>query len=750
MRGRWWHRFGALVGVIVAVFVLSTPVAWAGGPDNDDCADAPTPELTGRGLTGAIDPPTTNAAPKSIYADYSYAGQIWNLYDNVDDTLGVCFDPGGTIENWLGNQMFDVAKVVTAGANTLHHAINKGGLSDQVDGFIAAAAHKGYSGIGAPFIPLALIIMGIVVMRHTLSGDNRQVVGAGGRTLAMLFVVSMALSPLVYTAFADRMLFGGISDAQSKVLSALYGNARSGARPADIPPTKLHEAVVYRNWLRGEFGDQNDPMAKKFGRMLTDAQGYTVAQSRGDAAHDEHVKQNKEKEFVHVASEMHDKGDYASFTGRSGRVGSGAIAMIQGLTISLFTLGANASVLLAQLLLRAMVLFAPLIGFACLLPGRARTYARAGLTFMAIGFVMTVVTIFYTYVIGLIQSAGMPIGLELLCTTALTLFVWYFARPFKRLKDMATSMSDATGMNRHTTSMTEQMQKLWVFRSMRRTDQMPGNDRWWRQPGAVDPATGAPAVGGPAGAGVPDGERPEPAATVRAEGKPVLRREIPSVPTDAAPALPGPPPQGTLPPVAEPANRIASAAGAVHDRRPGVGAPVGIPGEAGVAGTIGAAGILRAESVRESPHEPLEQRLPHQAPQLAMATTAPEPHRPEFVRPSEILAADPVRPLLEAPRKPDGSYQLYRPSEDPKRPSDLHVQQPQPPRNPSGREAMTTTPATQLTRPRPPRQAPPHPPAFMPPVRRPADPPPAPPRPETAVRPIRRRPPDDRPPRGER
>lgn len=731
------RRLAAVLAVILATFVLSTPPAFAGGPDNEDCADAPTPEYTGRGMSGTMDPPGTDALPKSVYGDYNYAGQIWNLYDNVDDTLGVCFDPGGTIENWLGSQMFNVAKVTTALANMTQHAINRGGLSDQIDHGIAGVARHAYNGIGVPFIPLALLLMGVVMLVYATRGDNARIVGAGGRTLAMLFVVSMALSPLVYTAFADRILFGGVKDAQSAMVNALYAKDAKGADPADVPPTKLEQAVVYNNWLRGEFGDINDPMAKKYGRMLLDGQAYTYTQTNSKAAHDDHVKQNKNKEFIHVASEMHDKGDYATFTGRSGRVGPGFIAMVQGLTVSLFSGLNNLCVLLAQLLIRGMVLLAPLIGFACLIPGRARAFGKALLTFMAIGFIATVVSIYYLYVVLWIQSQGLPIGLELVCTTAWTLFVWAFVRPFKRLKSIVSTAVDATGAQPQINNIQEKMRRWWP---KGRDDQDQG--RWWHgndrreqwrfdqvPPGGDEPLPGGPPGGGggrgPGGGPRPEGRQPFETPYNRRRGLPPPDGRAPS--------------GGPSPAYGEPGGPVPLGGRKPRGELTGQPVPMMLPATATRIGDG-----VRAESARANANP---MTLDHHRPRAALPAGSdgadgdvPE-RRAELVVPSQMDRSGELSP---AARTADGAHvitsagrNLYVPSDDPAKPSALPT---------GGRGSQTPPQGRPEAAPvsGPPRTAPTAPAASQPPAQpaparparptsRPVGPPPARPNPPTPL-----------------
>src|SRR5690606_25862273 len=85
-----------------------------------------------------------------------------------------------------------------------------------------------------------------------------------------------------YSAFADKMLFSGLREAQRGIAQEMYPDS---VVVRDVVPTKLHTTVVYENWLRGVFGSAESPQAKEYGRRLLDSLAFTWAETtRGDDA----------------------------------------------------------------------------------------------------------------------------------------------------------------------------------------------------------------------------------------------------------------------------------------------------------------------------------------------------------------------------------------------------------------------------------------------------------------------------------
>lgn len=439
---RWPQRLGAILGVVV--MLLSVTIQPASAQPTACGDEAPNIERPGQGLVGSIDPPEARGLADSVYREYNYAGTAWITYDLGSPPL--CSDPGAQLDTWVGNQLFNIGKTLVAGSNALHYTLWEGGLTHQIDKVVADGAGVSYRGFGVPFISIALLLVGLLVLRYVLSGDNAGVLRASGRALTGLLIVSTALAPMAYSAFADKMLFSGLREAQRGIAQEMYPDS---VVVRDVVPTKLHTTVVYENWLRGVFGSAESPQAKEYGRRLLDSLAFTWAETtRGDDAKPSVIKA-KNAEFKKIAEAMKTGGDYQSFTGEKSRIGAGFRAFWQGITIGLFSLLANLTVLMAQLLLRGLLLFAPIIGLLCMLPGRGATFARAGLGVLLVGVLMNGVSIFYTYLSVKILSLNIGgWGVQMAIITLLTALAWYLAAPTKRIRQLMASMSSVTGLER--------------------------------------------------------------------------------------------------------------------------------------------------------------------------------------------------------------------------------------------------------------------------------------------------------------
>ena len=64
-------------------------------------------------------------APGSVYEEVGYAGQVWWTYD-LGCGPGGARDPAAATDTWLGNQVFNVAKLVVGGVNWAHYLIARG------------------------------------------------------------------------------------------------------------------------------------------------------------------------------------------------------------------------------------------------------------------------------------------------------------------------------------------------------------------------------------------------------------------------------------------------------------------------------------------------------------------------------------------------------------------------------------------------------------------------------------------------
>lgn len=425
---------GALLG---AQAVLGLP---ASAQIFDDCKEAPNPERPGSGMVGALDPtPLGQGAPGSVYHEVGYAGLVWHTYDLGCGPSGIR-DPNAVIDTWTGNQLFNIGKNIIGATNGLHYALLDGGLLEPVDDLVMTGTIALYDSVYAPFFGLVAVLLAVVLFRSIWRGDLATVGKRGLWALAGLWVAAATyLTPLVYTHALDGILVDGSAQVQAGFLE------EAGIEQRHALPTLLHEQVVYRNWLRGEFGSPDSPQARELGRDLVRAQAWTK-QEVADGA-DAGSPDAKKAAYEDLANRM--GGAYGTFQGVDGsRIGAGFLGMLQATVFALFQLLAKAAILLAQVLLRVVILAGPVIGLVALLHhellrGVGRAVGSALLNVIVLAALAGLHVLVLTWVFD--PARGLPLLAQMLLAGLITLVLLLVARPMRRMWQMVELSVGAVG-----------------------------------------------------------------------------------------------------------------------------------------------------------------------------------------------------------------------------------------------------------------------------------------------------------------
>ena len=255
---------GRAVIVVAALLAMQALIGSPAMAAPTDCA--PNPERPDLGLVGALDPSNelgVHGENGSTYYDYRYAGLTWHTYDPNCGSISAITSSNSQIDTWFGNQLFNVAKGIVAATNGLHYVITGNLLVGPLDGLVASGTKALYNGVFAPLLALAALGLGVLLFRQIWRGDLAAISRRTMWALAALWVASAAyLTPLVYTEVLNKVLIFGTSEIQAGFLSeAGLGNSTNAL------PTMLHTNVVYRNWLRGEFGSPDAPRPSSSARI---------------------------------------------------------------------------------------------------------------------------------------------------------------------------------------------------------------------------------------------------------------------------------------------------------------------------------------------------------------------------------------------------------------------------------------------------------------------------------------------------
>ncbi|GAA0533299.1 hypothetical protein GCM10011581_18230 [Saccharopolyspora subtropica] len=462
----------ALVAGLVAMQALIGAPAWGQG---FDCKEAPNPERPGSGMVGEIDRGSLGTGyPGSPYNEVGYAGLVWHTYDLGCGPQGVT-NPNALVDTWVGNELFNVAKNLVGATNGLHYALLNGSLLSPLDELIATGTVALYDSVFAPWFGLVALVLAIVLFRYIWSGDLAAIGKRGMWALAALWFASATyLTPLVYTHALDDVLIRGTSAVQAGFLQEVGVDERHAL------PTLLHDQVVYRNWLRGEFGSPDSPQAQQLGRELLRAQAWTrqEVESGADAGSPEPKKQA----FEDVAGKMGSA--YGYFQGVDGsRVGAGMLAMVQGFAYASFQLLAKATILLAQVLLRVLILAGPLIGLVAMIYHQVlRTIGRvagaAVLNVVLISAMAGLHTLILTWIFDPVRGFS-PLT-QIMLAALVTIVFLLVAKPIRRIGQMVQLSVGTVGQ-----AVPRAPQGFFSRFRGRRTEEADGG--FWEQVRDMDP-----------------------------------------------------------------------------------------------------------------------------------------------------------------------------------------------------------------------------------------------------------------------
>nr|WP_255426900.1 hypothetical protein [Pseudonocardia sp. C8] len=536
-----------------------------------DCKTPPEPDRPGTGLVGSLDRPSAlHGEAGSVYEEVGYAGLVWHNYDLGCAASGV-LNPSVTTDTWLGNQVFNLAKLTVGGVNWAHYLIADGGaLFEPLDTVITTATRAMYETVFTTWVGLALLVFAVIILLLAMRGDlARQAQRTGMAVFALMLGSAAYLAPVDWSRAADDLLLDGVTQMQEGFL----GQVGLGTR--DTLPTVLVDQVAYQNWLRGTFGAPDVPQARDLGRDLLRAQAFTIDEvdQRRDTSE---TAERKKADYGAIADRMGDR--YPYFTGAAGsRIGAGTLALIQAACIALFQLLAKVLLLVALLIIRLLVVCAPAVAVVALLkpdviPAVLRIAGAAVVNTIVVGALaglhaLLVVSLFA-------PGAGIDLWLALLVTGVVTLVLWAVARPFRRLVSMVSLTREQFGGIVPGVA-DGPMSKVWN----RMRGPVPGEERqtrWWAERG-----TGS-------GSGDPDSARPE-AETVAGPGaRPWRRRPHPELPEADEHARIAEPRRGALP--------------VGPSGRPDTGS--GIPGRAGPGEIDDRSIYRRADAGRRRPGDP--------------------------------------------------------------------------------------------------------------------------------------------------
>jgi hypothetical protein len=435
-RGRAWLMVSMVAGLLGMQAIIGTP-AFA-----DQCGQAPIPERPGAGMVGAIDPPSVDhGGPNTNYGNYSYAGTVWHVYENSCTLSTTITDPNSVIDTWAGNELFNVGKNIVGATNSLHYAmLSQDSMLKPLDNAVEGAAQTFYNNIYVRWFGPVALVLAILLFRYVWTGDLASISKRSMWALAGMWVAAsvLALGP-VYSE-VDSLLLQKTSEIQAGFLPQNQVDAQR-----HVLPDALYDNVIFANWQRGEFGDPNSPQAKQYSQELLSDQAWTKTETA--AADDQAQVTAKQNDFKTLPAKLGSAAGF--FQGSEGsRTGDGFLAMFQGFAYSLFQLFAKAAVLLAQVLLRVLMLAAPLIGLAAMVvPEVLPRVAKAAGAVLFNVLLLSALAGMDALLLGLIFNASSQLSLlaQMLLATLVTVVFFMVGKPMRRMWQMVELSVGAAG-----------------------------------------------------------------------------------------------------------------------------------------------------------------------------------------------------------------------------------------------------------------------------------------------------------------
>ncbi len=289
------RRLLIVLALVAGVLLIGSP---AFAQPSGGCAIPPEPDRPGSGLVGLLDPtPPGTGDPATVYGEVGYAGMTWRTYD-------LCNRPDATsasTDTWVGNTLFNAAKVIVGAANGLHYQLGSADQLDGLDELLHAGVGAMYRSVFTTWVGVAVLGLAIGLLWLAARGDLAQ-----QAQRILVAVGALALGGLVYAApvsllkASDAVLFDGVTQMQQGFLTEL------GVGDRDTLPETLTQEIVYANWVRGEFGSSDVPQARDLGRDLLRAQTFTRAeiaagQDTAEAAG------KKKQQFTEVTKKLGDR-----------------------------------------------------------------------------------------------------------------------------------------------------------------------------------------------------------------------------------------------------------------------------------------------------------------------------------------------------------------------------------------------------------------------------------------------------------
>lgn len=438
---------------------------WIGGAIDGACKNPPEPVRPDRGIAGSITPkpspvpgtadPFTDGATTTIAEQYGVAAFQWHTYGLECEGWGLgVLDPtaGGatTAANWVSGISEGGVAVLWGLADAVYAP---DGWLTALDPAVTSVSTALYDGAFAPFAAFAalLLLVTLLIVAH-----RARLSRAFTSLLMVTAAITCAAAAANFPVAAGRTADGLISETLTGLNSAVVGvNREASTTPGVSAVDPIISRHMWRQWLMGTFGCADCAVAVEYGPRLFKASALTWDEAaRVDAdptGYGVDVVETKRGEWETAVTEIEERHPGALSAVRGGnssdRVGAALFALAGLIPIALFLGSSLLLIVGAYLIIRVVVMFAPLWALVAIvshgvLPQVGRVVVAAVVNAVLFGAAVSASTL----VFGTILSSAMPWWLALVVTGVIAFVMWKMLTPLRRLTALATGKKFADGM----------------------------------------------------------------------------------------------------------------------------------------------------------------------------------------------------------------------------------------------------------------------------------------------------------------
>ncbi|MFD7073954.1 DNA/RNA non-specific endonuclease [Nocardioides sp. NPDC059952] len=432
----------ALTFVVIGSVVASSPAGAVDLACNNDEAPIPaSPHGAGSWIVQLGESPQ-DADPfeddgVTLESTYGTTPQLWT-YDN--GCTGQFVSGAGTA---IGNILLQISGTIPNWTHALLAAVvDPDSPIQALDNPVVDATRAVTEGVWRPWITIAVLLVAATAIWRARTGH----IAGSATAVAWAGVVLLGTSLLIsYPAESVRLVDDGVRNAVTLIATGFEDHPAPGEDPAVAAINGQMDEVVrstqYRTWLTGAVGDADSATAREYGPELFRATHFTFDEYetyRSDPEGEgKEIVEEKQDSFKTIADQIdrEDSVAYEYFKGEhwGQRATAGLVNLVAVLVTCGYLLIAGLAILLAFVLIRLIVPFAPAAGILFMFD-RTRDLAVGWLHRVIGPLVMgpiyfVVALCLLRFFSEVLTSAQVHYALKLAVCAVLTYIAWRFTRP---------------------------------------------------------------------------------------------------------------------------------------------------------------------------------------------------------------------------------------------------------------------------------------------------------------------------------